>query len=248
MKTYQIILIFILSSAFLFAQQDTTSRVDTLKRKSGVDDVIFYSSSDSIVYNIKNRKMFLYGNSEIKYKTMELKSAQIDIDWTLNILKSYGVPGRDTVDTNKIVLVNPPVLKDGGEVYKGTEIRYNFKTQQGSISHAESETDGQIYYGEKIKKIEPKVYLVKDGIYTTCNAKEPHFHFFSPEMKVIHQEQIIAKWIWFYVADIPFSHPAAFCCFSKSIWQKKWNYHSSIWISRRFGKISFSSRLFLGDK
>lgn len=213
MKSIQTLIIIIISSAILFAQQDTISRVDTLKRKSGVDDVIFYSSSDSIVYNIKNRKMFLYGNSEIKYKTMELKSAQIDIDWNLNILKSYGVLGRDTVDTNKLVLINPPVLKDGGEVYKGTEIRYNFRTQQGSISHAESENDGQKYYGEKIKKIEPKVYLVRDGIYTTCTAEEPHFHFFSPEMKVIHQEQIIAKWIWFHVADIPFPIPLPFAVF-----------------------------------
>ncbi|MFN4111499.1 MAG: LPS-assembly protein LptD, partial [Ignavibacteria bacterium] len=206
-----IILIFICE--ILSAQEDTTSYSDTLRKKSGVDDIIFYSSSDSIVYNLKNRKMFLYGNSEIKYKTMDLKSAQIDIDWKINILKSYGVPGKDSVDTNKTVLINPPVLKDAGEEYRGTEIKYNFKTQQGSISHAQSETDGQKYYGEKIKKIEPKVYLVKDGVYTTCTAEEPHFYFFSPEMKIIHQQQIIAKWIWFYAADIPFPIPLPFAVF-----------------------------------
>ncbi|MCX8057295.1 MAG: putative LPS assembly protein LptD [Ignavibacteria bacterium] len=211
MKIY--LLVFILNFNFLFAQVDTTASKDTLKKKSGVDDVIFYSSSDSIVYNLKNKKMFLYGNSEIKYKSMELKSAQIDIDWTINTLRSYGVMGKDTVDTNKTILINPPILKDAGEEYKGTEITYNFKTQQGSISYAETETDGQKYYGEKIKKIETKVYLVRDGIYTTCTAEEPHFHFFSPEMKIIHQEQIIAKWIWFYVVDIPFPIPLPFAVF-----------------------------------
>ncbi len=213
MRSFVLLLSLIFITNILIAQQDTTAQIDTLKKRSGVDDIIYYSASDSIVYNIKNRRMFLYKNSEIKYKTMELKSARIDIDWSLNTLRSYGVLGKDTVDTNKLVLVNPPILKDAGEEYKGTEINYNFKTQQGSISHAESETDGQKYFGEKIKKIETKVYLVRDGIYTTCTAKEPHFYFFSPEMKVIHQQQIIAKWIWFHVADIPFPLPLPFAVF-----------------------------------
>lgn len=213
MKFGQLIVVLISLFNLLSAQQDTTETLDKNTKKSGVDDIIFYSSSDSIIYSLKNRKMFLYGNSEIKYKTMDLKSAQIDIDWKINILRSYGVLGKDTVDTNKLVLINPPILKDAGEEYKGTEIRYNFKTQQGSISHAQSENDGQKYYGEKIKKIEPKVYLVKEGIYTTCTAEEPHFYFFSPEMKVIHQQQIIAKWIWFYVAEIPFPIPLPFAVF-----------------------------------
>lgn len=210
---YLILSLLIISFSALFAQQDLVGQSDTTRKKSSVDDVIFYSSSDSIVYSIKNRKMFLFGSSEIKYKTMELKSAQIDIDWNSSTLRSYGVTGKDSADTNKQVLINPPILKDAGEEYKGTEIRYNFRTQQGSISHAESETDGQKYYGEKVKKIESKTYLVRDGIYTTCTADEPHFYFFSPEMKIIHQQQIIAKWIWFYVADIPFPIPLPFAVF-----------------------------------
>jgi len=213
MKKVLIVFVFLFVVVDLLSQQDTTIISDTTRKKSSVDDVIFYSSSDSIIYNIKNRKMFLYGNSEIKYKTMDLKSAQIDIDWNLSILRAYGKYGRDTVDTNKQVIINPPILKDAGEEYKGTEIRYNFRTQQGSISHAQSESDGQVYYGERIKKIESKVYLVRDGIYTTCDAEEPHFHFFSPEMKIIHQNQIIAKWIWFYVENIPFPIPLPFAVF-----------------------------------
>lgn len=205
--------IFLAFASNLISQQDTTAISDSTRKKSSVDDIIFYSSADSIIYNIKNRKMFLYGNSKIKYKTMDLKSAQIDIDWNSSILRAYGIYDRDSVDTNKQVLINPPILNDAGEEYKGTEIKYNFRTQQGSISHAKSENDGQVYYGEKIKKIESKIYLVRDGVYTTCNADEPHFYFFSPEMKIIHQQQIIAKWIWFYVENIPFPVPLPFAVF-----------------------------------
>lgn len=197
----------------IFAQEDTLSVNDTTKRKSSVDEIIFYSAGDSIIYDLANKKMFLFGKSEIKYKTMELSSENIDIDWNISLLRAKGAIGRDTLDTARTILLNPPVLKDAGEEYRGTEIRYNFQTQQGSISHAESESDGQKYFGEKIKKIESKTYLVRDGIYTSCEANDPHYHFFSPTMKVIHQQQIIAKWIWFYVSDIPFPIPLPFAVF-----------------------------------
>lgn len=209
----KIIGIALFNSLFAFQQIDTTSIQDTSKKKSSIDEVIYYSSSESIIYDIKNRMMFLNGKSNIKYKTMELKSEKIEIDWSTNILKAKGNVAKDSVDSNKTILINPPVLTDAGEEYRGTEIRYNFRTQQGSISHAESETDGQRYIGEKVKKIENKTYLVRDGIYTTCNAEEPHFYFYSPEMKIIQQEQIIAKWIWFYTANIPFPVPLPFAVF-----------------------------------
>lgn len=198
---------------FLSAQQDTAALLDTTKRKPSIETIIYYSSSDSIIYQIKNRKMFLFNSAKIRYKEMELKSAIIDIDWNTNTLRSFGKYLPDSLDTNKYVLSNPPILKDGNEEYRGNEITYNFKTQRGSISYAQSESDGQRYYGEKIKKTEPKIYFVKDGIYTTCTAEQPHFHFYSPKMKIIHQEQIIANWIWFNVENIPFPIPIPFAVF-----------------------------------
>ena len=215
MKIKNFLILLFLSSlhSFIYSQSDTTATIDTVKKRSSVDDIIYYSSYDSIIYDITNKKMFLYGRSEIKYKTMELNSENIDIDWNISLLKAKGIIGRDSIDTAKTILINPPILKDAGEEYRGTEIRYNFQTQQGSISYAESESDGQKYYGKKIKKIESKTYLVCDGQYTSCDASEPHYYFYSPQMKVIHQEQIIAKWIWFYVADIPFPFPLPFAVF-----------------------------------
>ena len=55
---------------------DTVSTVkqDTLITKSSIDSIINYTSVDSIVYSIKNRKMMLYGKGEISYKQMKLLS------------------------------------------------------------------------------------------------------------------------------------------------------------------------------
>ncbi|MCX8010120.1 MAG: putative LPS assembly protein LptD, partial [Ignavibacteria bacterium] len=193
-------------------QKDTTI-VKERKKKSQVETIIFYSASDSVIYDIKSKKMFTYGSGSIKYKAMHLKSGEIDIDWEKNLLISKGKVGRDSTDTTKTFIYDTPILKDGNEEYKGSTISYNFKTQQGSISYAETQTDGQKYYGEKIKKIDKETYFIQDGRFTTCDAKEPHFYFYSPEMKMILHEQIIAKWIWLYFADVPFPIPLPFGVF-----------------------------------
>jgi lipopolysaccharide assembly outer membrane protein LptD (OstA) len=193
--------------------RDTIVTADTVKRKSQVDEIIYYNAADSIVYAIGKKKMNIYGKANIRYKEMDLKSGEIDINWDSNILTSRGIAKADTSDTSKKIFSDNPILKDGGEEYKGTVIKYNFKTQQGSISFAETESDGQKYYGEKIKKIDKETYFIQDGIYTTCSSEEPHYYFSSSEMKVILKEQIIAKWIWLHFADVPFPIPLPFGVF-----------------------------------
>jgi lipopolysaccharide assembly outer membrane protein LptD (OstA) len=193
--------------------RDTIVTADTVKRKSQVDEIIYYNAADSIVYAIGKKKMNIYGKANIRYKEMDLKSGEIDINWDSNILTSRGIAKVDTSDTSKKIFSDNPILKDGGEEYKGSVIKYNFKTQQGNISFAETESDGQKYYGEKIKKIDKETYFIQDGIYTTCSSEEPHYYFSSSEMKVILKEQIIAKWIWLHFADVPFPIPLPFGVF-----------------------------------
>jgi lipopolysaccharide assembly outer membrane protein LptD (OstA) len=89
-------------------------------------------------------------------------------------------------------------------------MRYNFKTKRGFIASAGTESEGAIYSGAKIKKVDEETYFVMDGIYTTCEIDTPHYHFYSPEMKVIHKEQIVAKWVWLHFGGVPFPFPIPF--------------------------------------
>ena len=41
---------------------------------SGIDSVVSYSATDSIVYSLSGRMMYLFGNGEIKYKELGLKA------------------------------------------------------------------------------------------------------------------------------------------------------------------------------
>ena len=73
------------------------------------------------------------------------------------------------VDNKKFlaaIVERKELLKEAEEVYEGTTIKYNFKTQRGFISMAKNEGEDSRYQGEKVKKVDKDVYFVEDGIYT----------------------------------------------------------------------------------
>jgi hypothetical protein len=179
---------------------------DTARRAvSGVDTVVTYTSTDSIVYSLSSRTMTLFGKGDIKYRQMRLKSEEIDINWDTAVMDARGVP--DTSDTSKSrrgkKYRGTPVMVDGGEEYRGYELSYNFRTQKGRIDLGETEMDKGYYHGETIKKVDKDILFVQDGTYTTCDEEDPHFYFSSPKMKVVMQDKVVAEPVYLYISDVP---------------------------------------------
>jgi lipopolysaccharide assembly outer membrane protein LptD (OstA) len=189
----------------------TTSLPDSLKtveqkKKSDIDTVVYASGTDSLFFFVKEKKMSIYGEAKIDYKKSEIKSANIFLDFTKFEIEANGVPKDSTSDE----LVGTPILSEDGETYKGKWMKYNFKTGQGSLSAANTELEGAFYHGEKIKKVTKDTYFIKDGTYTTCDAKEPHYYFSSPKMKMVQGEELVAEWIWLNFGGVPFPVPLPF--------------------------------------
>ncbi|MEP0860052.1 MAG: LPS-assembly protein LptD [Ignavibacterium sp.] len=177
-------------------------------KKYDVDTTVFAEAKDSIFFKIKEKKMLIYGNGNLKYKQTEIKSGRIEIDFEKSIIDAYGIK-----DDSLNKYIETPVLAEAGETYKGNRMKYNFKTQQGVISFAQTEQEGSKYTGQKIKKVDKDVYFISDGVYTTCEDSIPHYYFYSPKMKVIHKEQIVAEWIFLYFGGVPFPIPLPFAVF-----------------------------------
>lgn len=192
----------ILQTGVTDSADTSQSKKDSLQTShSGIDSVVAYSATDSIVYSLSSKTMFLYGKASIKYRELALKAEQIDINWNTSILNAQGVP--DTSDTSKSGYRGLPDLVDAGEAYNGMKIAYNFKTKRGKIDIGTTEMDKGYYRGEKIKKVSEDVLFVADGRYTTCDAPHPHYYFASPEMKVILKDKIVARPIYLYISDVP---------------------------------------------
>ncbi len=167
----------------------------------GIDTVVAYSASDSIVFVLGERTMSLYSRSKLRYQDMELESERVQIDWRTATLRAQGIP--DSADSSGKGFSGTPVMKDGGEQFNGHELSYNFRTKRGKIDLGDTRIEDGFYHGETIKKTVEGDLFVRDGRYTTCELAEPHYFFGSPRMKVELQDKIIAEPIYLYVSDVP---------------------------------------------
>ncbi len=177
------------------SQNDTTKRT----KNASIDTLVNYTAKDSIIYSLRTRYMNLYGKSEMQYQTISLKSERANVNWDDATLVAYGV--ADTVKADSVI--GKPIMRDGGDEYHGDQVRYNFRTRKGKITIGTTQMDNGYYVGTQIKKVEPSVLCIADGTYTTCDAKDPHFYFESPKMKVFVRDQVVAEPVLFFVAGVP---------------------------------------------
>nr|MBP9120341.1 hypothetical protein [Ignavibacterium sp.] len=169
-----------------------------------VDTTVFASSKDSLIFLVKKKKMNIYGEGSINYKSTEIKSENIFIDFNSNEINAEGIPS-DSIPDN---LIGTPILKEGAEVYEGKTMTYNFKSGRGLLSMVKTETDGSYYTGNKINKVDKETYFIEDGIFTTCDDTTcPHYHFTANKMKVIHKDQLVAEWIFINFGGVPLPIP-----------------------------------------
>jgi lipopolysaccharide assembly outer membrane protein LptD (OstA) len=198
-------------------------RTDTLRADSDLDAPIDYEAHfiDNLV---EERITYLLGMAVVKYKNMTLEAGKITVDWNKRLLIAEPLPdsllpansqATDGANSNsplgdslKQVGTKAerglPVFSDGADRMTGEKMEFNFATEKGRVLRGRTEFQDGKYFGAQIKRVDENILNVSNGIYTTCDREEdPHFHFRSRKMKIIVQENVIAKPIVLFIGKIP---------------------------------------------
>ncbi len=194
------------SDSLKITSDTTLAKTDSIKHSGGIDAVVMYTANDSIIFTFDNKQMKMFGKGDVKFKDLSLKSERIDVNWNTNELESYGVLDSikaQRTDSLKERYSGNPIMVDGADKYEGWKISYNFKSQKGRVTLANTEEDQGYYQGQQIKKIDKDMLFISRGYYSTCEYGHPHFYFFSPEMRVTIRDKIVARPIYLYIADVP---------------------------------------------
>jgi lipopolysaccharide assembly outer membrane protein LptD (OstA) len=187
--------------------KDTVSNKDSLKTlidtskqiKSDIDAVIDYSARDSAVFNIKEKTIHLFYNGILLYKDLKLNAGQIIVNQDTKILEATGIDSA-----GQGIIIQPPLMFQGSDKYEGSKLTYSFENQQGTVSMGYSDADVGYYFGDKIKKVNPQVFFIQNGLYTTSTDRvDPEYYFFSPKMKMIPKDKIIAQSVFLYIEGVP---------------------------------------------
>jgi lipopolysaccharide assembly outer membrane protein LptD (OstA) len=195
---------------------DDSIRADSANRakKNGIDAPVNYTANDSLVYDAMTKTSRLYGDAEVKYENMDLKSDKIQMSLDSSIVHATGSPDS----TEKGGIKGRPVFKMGSDTYDTDTIAFNFKTKKGLVQNAYTEQqDGYLRSQISKRNDNGDVYLAH-GRYTTCDKEHPDFYIALSRAKVRPGKDVVFGPAYLVVADVPlpFAIPYGFFPFTKS--------------------------------
>ncbi|MEP7196560.1 MAG: putative LPS assembly protein LptD [Saprospiraceae bacterium] len=160
--------------------------------KDSIDVPVKYDARDSIIFDMSNKFIYLYGGAHIQYQTIDLIADYISIDMNTSIVQAN--PLKDSLGMRTGI----PKFKDGDQNFEAQSIRYNFKSKRGLVTEVVSKETDIFIHGEKSKfiakddsKNEDHIIYNEHGIFTTCDAPVPHFGIYSKRQKIIPNKLIV---------------------------------------------------------
>jgi hypothetical protein len=178
------------SLVFRETPDSLVSPADSLRKKkpprSDIATTINYHARDSMLFDLENQKLELFGETHVDYGTISLDAEKTEIDWVKRQIKSDFV--EDSLGNKK----GKPVFTDRGDVYVTEDILYDFKSRKALIRGVVTEQDGAFMHGTNVKKNEVNEMFIVDAQYTTCNLEHPHFFIESKRLKVIPGNKVVS--------------------------------------------------------
>ncbi len=165
--------------------------------KNAITSIIPYTSADSLVFNMKERKVYLFHDAKVEYEDMTLEADYIEIDFKNNELYASGI-------ANESGHINGhPVFTQGEYSFRTHEIKYNFNTKKGKIWDVITTEGEGFIHGEQVKKMDDNTSYIKRGKYTTCELDHPHFEIAFTKAKVIPNDKIVTGPAYLSFVGVP---------------------------------------------
>jgi lipopolysaccharide assembly outer membrane protein LptD (OstA) len=182
-------------------RMDTVQADSLLKKKQKQTQLaatVDYAAKDSLRFEIKGQKVFLFKEAKLKYQDITLNADYVEIDFSKNMVYATGV--KDSTGKE----VGTPEFFDGSQNFKSKTINYNYNSKRGYINTVFTKQDQGYLHGTVVKKMENDITYIKSGSYSTCESEEhPHFDFRFSKGKVIPGKQVITGPAYMEIAGVP---------------------------------------------
>ena len=171
---------------------------DTVPKKKGtLEATVEYTAKDSIIWTASNMA-YLFGEGNVKYQSIELKSEFIQMDMDSSTL--FATHGVDSLGKE----FGRPEFKDGDQILEGREMNYNFKTTKATAKNVVTQQGEGYVIANIAKKMPNDILNMEGGRYTTCDLTEhPHFYLKMLKAKVRPGKDIVSGPVWLVIEDVP---------------------------------------------
>ena len=172
-------------------------KIDTTISKDAIEAKVDYTAEDSMRFDMRLEKVYLYGAAQVNYEDIQLNADYIEVD-----LKNNTVLADGRADSNGIKQ-GLPIFKEGPQEYETGQMRYNFDTEKGIITEVKTQEGDGYIQGKQVKKTGEDIMYIRNGLYTTCNLDDPHFSLATSKLKVIPKDKIVTGPTVLKVGDVP---------------------------------------------
>lgn len=174
--------------------------------KDSLDAQVDYNAKDSMIYDLADRKVYLYGGAEVAYKEFRLTADYIVIDLLTSTATAEGVmdslTGRER---------GRPTFKDKEQNFECKRIVYNFRTNKGKVFEASTQQGDGYFLSQSTKFIskmgqkdaEDDIIYSENCLYTTCDRHQPHFGIRGTKAKLIPNKIIVLGPSYLEIMGLP---------------------------------------------
>ncbi|MFK8038862.1 MAG: putative LPS assembly protein LptD [Crocinitomicaceae bacterium] len=188
----------------------TVKGQEVIEGDFGLGAPVFYSADDSIVVDVPNLIIKLYGNADVKYESVHLTANLIEID-----IEKSEVEATYSLDSLGKP-IGKPEFTDGTENVKCDAMKYNFKSEKAIITEVRTQ-QGEGYIHMQTSKRQPNEELhFKNGKYTTCDREKPHYHFQLSKAIVVPEKRIVTGPLYMRILNVPLPIAAPFAVLPNS--------------------------------
>jgi len=152
-----------------------------------------YEAADSMIYDIVQRKVYMFGNAQVFYEQYELKAGYIEFDFRTNVAMATCL--IDSAGNE----VQCPLFDDKQQTFDSRRIEFNFKSKKGKVYDASTQQgDGYLVSnatkfisGDSDSNSTQNIIYSQGCIYTTCDHEHPHFGIRASKAKIIPNKLIV---------------------------------------------------------
>jgi lipopolysaccharide export system protein LptA len=155
------------SLALASGEADTTSAPDGRIDFAANAQSVKYTG-EATRFDVPRGRIHIDGRADVRYGTIELYATDVYFD----------TRGRE------LLAEGDPRLVDRESEIVGERMGYLFDPRTGAVGDGATRFDDGFYFGEHIRRVDATTLLVQEGIYTTCDLEEPHYHFRAKRMKL----------------------------------------------------------------
>lgn len=158
---------------------------------------IRWSAADSTLVDAETGAVRMYGNAWVEMEDLRLEAAHIVYTSEDDKACAYGV--RDSTGA----WFGRPVLVQGGQRFEQDSLCFDLETRRGYSVHAVTQ-QGEAYFHAGVSKRQADERIhVADGMFTTCDAPNPHYHFQLNKAIMIPGEKIVSGPFFMKVRKVP---------------------------------------------